>query len=117
MVIRFTPENGHCAVKLLDGHYSYHLVRERHLGERDLAVGALIDRVAETVRTADDERQVFARRHFLLQVIGELDGAELASVFVKQNDVHGGREGLQDEVAFGGFDLVFPQSLGVLEVR
>ena len=116
MVIGFTPENGHCAVDLLDGHYSYHLVGESHLGERQFAVGALIDGVAETVGAADDERQVFARRHLLLEVIGELNRAELAAVFVQQNDIHGGREGLQNEVAFGGFYLVLGERFGVLEI-
>ena len=117
MVIGFTPENGHCAVNLLDGHYSYHLVGESHLGERQFAVGALIDGVAETVGAADDERQVFARRHLLLEIVGEFDRAELASVFVEQNNVHGGREGLQNEVAFGGFYLVLGERFGVLEIR
>ncbi len=117
MVIGFTPENGHCAVDLLDGHYSYHLVGESHLGERQFAVGALIDGIAETVGAADDERQVFARRHLLLEVIGELNRAELASVFVEQNDIHGGRESLQNEVAFGVLDLVFGERFGVLEIR
>lgn len=117
MVIGFTPENGHCAVDLLDGHYSYHLVGESHLGERQFAVGALIDRVAKTVGAADDERQVFARRHLLLKVIGEFDRAKLAAVFVQQNDIHGGREGLQNEVAFGGFYLILGERFGVLEIR
>ena len=116
MVIGFTPENGHCAVDLLDGHYSYHLVGESHLGERQFAVGALIDGVAETVGAADDERQVFARRHLLLEVIGELNRAEFAAVFVQQNDIHGGREGLQDEVSFGGFYLVLGEGFGVLKI-
>ena len=117
MVIGFTPENGHCAVDLLDGHYSYHLVGEGHLRKRQFAVGALIDRVAKTVGSTNDERQVFARRHLLLEVIGELNRAELAAVFVQQNDIHGGREGLQNEVSFGCLDLIFGQGLGVLEIR
>ena len=82
MVIGFTPKDGHCAVYLLDGHYSYHLVGKRHLGEGYLAVGALINRRTETVRTADDERQITAGVHLLLEPIGILNGAELASVFV-----------------------------------
>ena len=116
MVIGFTPENGHCAVELLNGHYSYHLVGEGHEGEGEFAVGALIDRVAETVRSADDEREVASGGHFLLEKIRELDGAELFPVFVKQEHVHGRREGLQDEVAFGGLDLVFGERLGVFEI-
>ena len=117
MVIRLVSKNGHCAVDLLDGHYSYHLMGEGHLRERQFAVGALIDGIAEAVGSADDERQVFAGRHLLLKVIGELDRAELASVFVEQNNVHGGHEGLQNEVAFGGFYLVLGERFGVLEIR
>ena len=117
MVIGFTPENGHCAVDLLAGHYSYHLVGESHLGERQFAVGALIDGIAEAVGSSDDERQVFAGRHLLLKVIGELDRAELASVLIEQDDVHSRRETCQDRFAFGNLDLLFRERLGVLQIR
>ena len=116
MVIRFVAENGHCAVKLLNGHYSYHLMRESHLRERQFAVGALIDGVAETVGAADDEREVFAGRHLFLQIVGEFDRAEFTSVLVQQKNVHGGAEELQNEIPFSGFYLVLGERFGVLEI-
>lgn len=82
-MVRFMTENGHCAVKLLNGHYSYHLVGERHLGKGYLPVSACIDGVAETVRATDNKCEVFAGGHLLLQIIGELNRAEFASVFVE----------------------------------
>jgi len=117
MMVGLAPENGHCAVNLLDDHYSYHLVRERHLREGYFAVGALIDLLAETVRSADDERQVTTGRHLLLQPIGKLDRAELLAVLVKQHHIHRGREETQHGFAFGGFDLFLGERLGVFEVR
>ena len=55
---------------------------ESHLREGEFAVSPLIDSRAETIRAADDEDQVFARAHFLLQEIRKLNGAELAAMFV-----------------------------------
>ena len=55
MVIGFTSKNGHCAVDLLDGHYSYHLVGESHPGEGQFTVCAVIDGFGETIGPADDE--------------------------------------------------------------
>jgi len=58
MMIWFAAENGHGAVELLDGEQANHLVGKSHAAERKLAVGTLIDRLAKTVRTTNNERQV-----------------------------------------------------------
>ena len=100
MVVGLASKNGHRAVDLLDGHYSYHLVGERHLREGEFAVCPLIDSRTETVRAADDEDQVFARAHFLLQEIRKLNGAELAAVFIEQEDVHGGGQKTKNSFSF-----------------
>lgn len=109
MVIRFVAENGHCAVKLLNGHYSYHLMRESHLREGYLTVSSGIDGFAEPVRPTNDEREVFAGGHLFLQIVGEFDRAEFTSVLVQQKNVHGGAEELQNEIPFSGLDLFFAQ--------
>ena len=116
MVIGFAPKDGHCAVDLLNGHYSYHLVRERHPGKGDLAVSAVIDGFGEAVGTADDEDEVSTGTHLPLQEIGELDIAELASVFIEQQHVHGGGEIAQYRFALGGLDLLFGERFGILEI-
>ena len=117
MVIRFTPKNGHCAVDLLDGHYSYHLVGERHLREGQLAVSTGINGRTETVRTTDDECQVFAGRHLLLQKISILDRPEFLTVFIQENHVHSGCQMCEDGFAFGGLELFLAEGLGILDIR
>jgi len=117
MMVRFVPENGHCAVDLLDGHYSYHLVREGHERKGDLAIGAIIDRLAESVGAADDEHQVFAGRHLPLQKIRELEGAVFPAMLIKQEHVHSGREETQHLFPFGGLELVLGQRLGIFDIR
>ena len=57
MVVGFTAEDGHGAVELLNEQQADHLVAESHLAEADLGIGTLIDRLAEPVRSADNERQ------------------------------------------------------------
>ena len=57
MVVGFTAEDGHGAVELLNEQQPDHLVAESHLAEADLGIGTLIDRLAEAVRSADNERQ------------------------------------------------------------
>ena len=57
MVVGFTAEDGHGAVELLNEQQPDHLMAERHLTEADLGIRTLINRLAEPVRTADNERQ------------------------------------------------------------
>ena len=62
------------------------------MAERQFAVGAGIDGRTEPVRAADDEHQVFACAHFLLQPLGIFDRAKLAPVLIEQNNIHCWRE-------------------------
>lgn len=117
MVIGFAPKNGHRAVDLLDGHYSYHLMAERHLGEGYLAVSSCINGMTETVGTTDDEGEVSTCIHFLLQPIGILDGAELLPMFIEQDYIHSRREAREDGFAFGRFELVLTQRFGIFDIR
>ena len=116
MVVRLVSKDGHRAVDLLDGHYSYHLVGERHLREGQLAVGTSIDGRTETVGTANDKCQIFAGRHLLLQEISILNRPEFLTVFVQQDYVHSGRQMGEDGFAFGGLELFLTERLGVFDV-
>ena len=82
MVVGFASKNGHRAVELFDSQQAYHLMTEGHLTETDLAVCAFIDGRTESVRPADDKRQVLAGRHSFLDPIGVFNRPEFASVLV-----------------------------------
>ena len=56
MVVGFTAEDGHGAVELFNEQQPDHLMAESHLAEGDLGIRALIHRLTESVRPADDER-------------------------------------------------------------
>ena len=88
MVIGFTSKDGHCAVYLLDGHYSYHLVREGKFAERPLSVSSRVELLAESERSSDDEGEIPSGIHLLLQPVGEFDRSELLSPFIQQDDIH-----------------------------
>ena len=78
---------------------------------------AEIDGRTETIRTSDDKRQITARVHLFLEPVGILNGAELAPVFVKQDDVRRRHETREDGFAFGGLELLLSQRLGILDIR
>lgn len=44
MVVRFTFYNSTCAIERLGKDKAHHLMREGHLGEGNLLVGAVVDR-------------------------------------------------------------------------
>ncbi len=83
MVIGLTSQNGHRAVDLLDGHYSYHLVGKGHLAHGYFAVGSFVYRFAETIRTADYKGQVSSATHFLLQPSSVFNRPKFATMFVQ----------------------------------
>ena len=99
MVIGLSSKNGHCAVDLLNGHYSYHLVRERHLTQRELAVGAGVHRFAESVRATDDEPQIPTGCQFLLHPLRQFYRTVFRAMLVQQYHVGRSGHGLQDLVA------------------
>ena len=45
VMIRLTFYNSTCAIECLGKDEAYHLMREGHLGEGDLLVGAVVDRL------------------------------------------------------------------------
>lgn len=56
VVVGFATQNCHGAVELLNEQQPDHLMTESHLAEGDLGIRALIHRLTESVRPADDER-------------------------------------------------------------
>ena len=56
VVVGFATQNCHGAVELFNEQQPDHLMTESHLAEGDLGIRALIHRLTESVRSADDER-------------------------------------------------------------
>lgn len=114
-MVGFSAEDGHGAVDLLDKKETYHLMREGHLREGDLAVGPAVDFGGETVRPTDNEEHILSGRHAFLQIIGKFDGAVFATVLIEEYNESRRADGLENEVAFLRFLLVLREALGVLE--
>lgn len=115
VVIGLAPEDGHCAIDLLNEEEADHLMRERHLRERDLAVGPIVDFGRKAVRTAYYEIHILPCRHPFLQIVGKLYGAVFFSVLVEQNNERSGAYSFEDKVAFLRFLLVLSEIFCVLE--
>ena len=83
MVIRFTFYNSTSSIESLGKDESHHLVGERHLGERDFLVGAVIDCLRETVWTTDDEDESAGGGLLAFQPLGVFDASKLLSMLVE----------------------------------
>ena len=57
VVVWFVLQNCECSVELLGKYRTNYLVRECHLRERELAVGALVDGIREAVGATDDKHK------------------------------------------------------------
>ena len=76
MVVGFVLKDSKRSVELLGEDGAHYLVREGHLGERELAVGTLVYSIGESVGTTDDKDETLgARRHALLNKVSKLEGA------------------------------------------
>ena len=85
MVIGQVIEYRQGAVKLLGKDDPYHLVREGHLRQRNLALGSTIYLAGESVGPSDDEYQSAAHRvHALLQPVGKSYRGKLLASLVEQ---------------------------------
>lgn len=116
MMIRLTAQDRHCAVELLDEQQADHLMAECHLAEGDLRVSMLIDRLAESVRSADDEGQpACGGVQPLLQLAGERQAAILLAVLIQQHN-ETALHSAQDSLALQLLLLRLAQALGVPEV-
>ena len=117
MMIRFAAHDGVGAVDLFDKEEAHHLVREGHLGERDLALRRLIDAGRETVGTTDEEDQALGDRlHLLLQVLTEFARGELTTPFVQENEDVTRLEALEEHICLTLLLLLFAEVLDILEV-
>ena len=73
VMIGFSFEDGHGAIKLFGEDEAGKHMREGHLGKGDTVVAALIDLLRKTIRAADEEDEAFgAAQHLLLHEAGEL---------------------------------------------
>ncbi len=115
MVILLALEDGAGAVELFDEDEADHLMRERHLGERDLVVGALIDGGRKAVGATDDEHESAGGLLLLAQPFGKFDAAALAAMLIEKDDGILRGEFLEDEVALALLLLRLAQGAGVLE--
>lgn len=116
MMIGFAAQDRHGAVELLDEQQPDHLMTERHLTEGDLRVSMLIDRLAESVRSADDEGQpACGGVQPLLQLAGERQAAILLAVLIQQHN-ETALHSAQDSLALQLLLLRFAQTLGVAKI-
>ena len=86
------------AIELLHEDEAHHLVGEREARERDLLVGARIDRLGEAVGPSDGEDEAARRSPLLLQPSRQFHGPWLASVLVEEHQRVGGLHLLQDQL-------------------
>ena len=86
------------AIELLHEDEAHHLVGEREARERDLLVGARIDRLGEAVGSSDGEDESARRGPLLLQPSRQFHGPWLASVLVEEHQRVGGLHLLQDQL-------------------
>ena len=104
-------------VELLCKNRSNHLVRESHLRKRQLGIGTGIDVGGESVGAADHEDQVPGTPGDpLLQPAGEVRGAELPAALVEEHDFVRRPDGLEDENALTGLDLLPAQGRDILQL-
>ena len=75
VMIRLTFYNSTCAIECLGKDKAYHLMREGHLGKRDLLVGAVIYCLRDSVRTSDDKHKPSSRSLLALYPFGKLDAS------------------------------------------
>ena len=117
MVIGFVVENGEGAVDLLGEDRPHDLVRKGHARKGQTGVGAFVDLLRESVRSADDQHQTFhAAVHAFLEPIGEFDRPHFVAPLVEQYDVVAVRQLAQDRFAFGRALLFDAEVLGVADV-
>ena len=115
VVVRLAFDDGAGAVDLLGEDEAYHLVREGHLGEGKLFVGTGVDGRGEAVWASDDKDESAGGVALLLQPAGELDTAQLATMFVEQHDGIRRLNLFQDEFTLGSLLLFFRETFRVLE--
>ena len=117
MVVRLTFYNSTCAIERLGKDKAHHLMREGHLGEGDLLVGAVVDWLREAVGTADDKDKPSGSGLLALYPFGKLDASELLAVLIHQ--YHGVRRlnQFQNQFTLPFLLLLFAETLGVLEFR
>ena len=84
-MIRFTTYDGAGAIDLFGEDESHHLVRKRHVRERQLLIGTGIDRLRETIRATYDEDQSTRCVLLLLQPSCKLNATQLSAVLVEQH--------------------------------
>lgn len=88
MMIGFIAQDCERPVELLNKNQAYQLMRKRHLAERDLLVGAVIDFGGESVRAAHDKHEALAAaRHATLQPLAEIQRSALCAVLIEQDNV------------------------------
>ena len=118
MVVGFVVEDGEGAVELLGEDEADHLVREGHGGKGELLVGSGIDLGGEAVGTTNEEDEAACDGVLLaLHPLGELGAAKGLAVLIEEDEVVGGLELLEDELAFGLLLLVGGEALGIAELR
>lgn len=117
MVIRFSLNNRAGTIERLCKDESYHLMRECHLGERNLLVGSVIYGLRETVGTAYHEYESASRSLLAFQPFGVLDTSEFLSMLIEQYHGVGWLYQFQDHFPLSFLLLLFAEALGVLELR
>ena len=118
VVIGFAAQNGHGSVELFGEKQAHHLVREGETRERNLAVGAGIDRGSEPVGAANDKDQT-ARAAAVLPIekSGQFDGAEFPTTLIEQPNGIAFFQRTKEQFTFALFLLFERERFGVLQFR
>lgn len=87
MMIFPSPRDGKTAIELLKEEELRKLVWQRHRTERKQRICAFADDIVESVRPADDKRNVRARMLEIGEEPGERDGRHVPAALIEYDDV------------------------------
>lgn len=98
VVVGLIVEDGEGAVELLNKKQAYHLMRQRHLRERNLLIGTGVYRFGKAVRTSHNKKQTAGTGgHALLQPRGKIHTAAFHTALVEQDDTVARLDAAEDE--------------------
>lgn len=117
MMIRLSLHYGAGPVELFDENQSHHLMGECHSAQRNHFVGALVDRLRESIRPTNHKDKPARRVYFLLKPVCETKASHFVPMLIQQHDRVRRLDVPHQQLSFFLFLLLFRESFGVLQLR
>lgn len=117
VMIGLVVEDGECPVELLGKDHTHHLVRERHLAQRQLVIGSAVHIGREAIRPTDDKHHAaHTGRHAFLHIGTKLHRRHFLPMLVEQHNIVGLVDAGQNSAPLGQLLLSLAQVAGVLDI-